>query len=285
MERTFNVHEAFKILKRHYVTDNPQMVSRFIREGRLVGERGTRKDGWKIKESDLYDFIDEEKPGIIEMVYVYDKYSESVFVPTSEDYLSKKKRINVNTNEQLEEHSLILNKDTSEVLDTGKTKEVDDINHKIAKKKKKVKYEKMTYEKFCEILEQNDVISQDESVTLKEELKLVYFVYYDQTTTLREEILCNKGLYTCPILPDQKTQKTFLPLLKNTAPKLLEKAKKQVLYYSMDGKVKVKEEYSEEQVEMNIQEHHKTMETPDSDNTDQNIDGKDVNLDVERVNN
>jgi hypothetical protein len=274
----FNVHEALKILKKHYVTDNIQMVSRFIREGRLVGERGTRKDGWKINESDLYDFIDEEKPGIIEIVYIYDKYSESVFIPTSEEYLSKKKRINITTNEQLDEHSPIPNKDTSEVLDTGITKEVDGINHKVAKKKK-VKYEKMTYEKFCEILEQNDVITQDELVTLKKELKLVYFVYYDQTTTLRDEILCDKGSYTCPILPDQKTQKTFLPLLKNTAPKLLEKAIKQVLYYSMDGKVKVKEGYSEEQVKMNIPVNQET-EAPHSAITDQNINEKD---DVEKV--
>ena len=270
----FNVHEALKILKRHYVTDNIQMVSRFIREGRLVGERGTRKDGWKIKESDLYDFIDEEKPGIIEMVYIYDKYSESVFVPTSEDYLSKKKKLHVKVNEQLDEPLSIQNENTPDVLHSANTKEVDidGISHKVAKKKK-IKYEKVTYDKFCEILKKNNVISQDESITLIEELKLVYFVYYDQTTTLREEILCDNGFYSCPLLPDQ-TQKTFLPLLKNSAPKLLEKAKLQVLYYGMDGKVKVKEGYSEEQVKMNIPVQE--VKAPNSAITDQNINEKDV---------
>jgi hypothetical protein len=259
VERTFNVHEAFKILKRHYVTDNPQMVSRFIREGRLVGERGTRKDGWKIKESDLYNFIDEERPGIVELVYVYDKYSESVLVPTSEDYLSKKKRLKVNTDEQLDEGLPVLNENTPVVVNKPTTK---------GAKKKKVKYGKMTYDKFCEILKQNKVISQDESVALKEELKLVYFVFYDQTTTLREEILCD-DVYGCPLLPNQ-TQKTFLPLLKNTAPDLLQMAKNQVIFYSTDGKVIAKEGYTEEQVRMNIQENQET-ETPDSAQTGQNI--------------
>ncbi len=124
MEETLNIHEALKILKRHYITDNIQMVSRYIREGRLYGERTTRKDGWRIKEFDLYQFIDEEKPGIVEMVYVYDRHLESLNVPSAKRYLEQEKINSKQKNEILPENLKVTN-DTP----TERIKENDDLDN------------------------------------------------------------------------------------------------------------------------------------------------------------
>ncbi|MFS0783228.1 hypothetical protein [Bacillus sp. 1P06AnD] len=94
MDRILNAHEALKILRKHYITEEIQMVSRFIRNGRLIGERDTRKDGWRIKEVDLYDFIDNEKPGIVEVMHVYDQYLNNLSVNSSaEEYLKFKSEL------------------------------------------------------------------------------------------------------------------------------------------------------------------------------------------------
>ncbi|WP_026583987.1 helix-turn-helix domain-containing protein [Bacillus sp. J33] len=84
MERILNVHEAIRILKRHYITATPQSVSRYIREGRLYAEKASRKDGYKIKESDLYEFMDEEMPMIGEVMEIYDQFIDGELVPKRE---------------------------------------------------------------------------------------------------------------------------------------------------------------------------------------------------------
>ncbi|MGM9986270.1 MAG: hypothetical protein ACI35O_03475 [Bacillaceae bacterium] len=82
-ERILNTHEALKILKKHYITDEIQMVTRFIRNERLKAERDSRKNGWRIREEDLYDFIEDERPGMVEIIYIYDRYIESLFVESN----------------------------------------------------------------------------------------------------------------------------------------------------------------------------------------------------------
>lgn len=62
----------------------PQAVSRYIREGRLYAEKASRKDGYKIKESDLYEFIDEERPMIGEVMEIYDQFTDGELVPKRE---------------------------------------------------------------------------------------------------------------------------------------------------------------------------------------------------------
>jgi len=80
-DRILNAHEALKILKSHYITDNIQMVSRYIREGRLYAERASRKDGYKIKESDLYRFIEDERPMLPSIIYIYNQYVDGELIP------------------------------------------------------------------------------------------------------------------------------------------------------------------------------------------------------------
>ncbi|WP_345243222.1 hypothetical protein [Pontibacillus salipaludis] len=74
MSRILNIHEAVNILNKHYVTDSAQMVSRWIREEKLPADRSdNRKIGWQILEDDLYDFISERNPGIVEIIAWYEE--------------------------------------------------------------------------------------------------------------------------------------------------------------------------------------------------------------------
>ncbi|MGE7604017.1 hypothetical protein ACQKL5_16215 [Peribacillus sp. NPDC097675] len=79
-EQILNTSEALKILRKHYITDEIQMVTRFIRSGRLKAEKDTRKNGYRIREEDLYEFIEEEKPGMVQVIYTYEKYIEQLHV-------------------------------------------------------------------------------------------------------------------------------------------------------------------------------------------------------------
>ncbi len=242
------------------------MVSHFIREGRLKGERASRKDGWMIKEYDLYDFIDEEKPGIVEMVYVYDKYSESVSVPTSEEFLfEKSRRIQLllkNDNElkgkvEVNHDEIGMDKTTKELL-MQLSKALDEINVEIKgiksrripkaerkssfpinedEKKKAAlkinKYEPKTFEEFKELLKTERIITDIEIESHQEKIKMVYYVYYDQVGKINNEIR-GEDCFKSNLLKDH-TQKTFLPFIKNTFKALLQKAKDNEIIINEDG--------------------------------------------------
>jgi hypothetical protein len=243
------------------------MVSQFIREGRLKGERASRKEGWLINEYDLYDFIDEEKPGIVEMVYVYDKYSESVYIPTSEEFLFEKSRriqLLLKNDKELKEKVEVdkdeMKKDnsTKELLIKLCTavdkisKEIKGINNGVAskpvkknslpinkdKKKKafkKNKYEPKTFEEFKALLKSEGIITDIEIESDQQEIKIVYYVYYDQEGKISNEIKsedCFKSIFL-----KGQTQKTFLPFLKNTFKALLQKAKDKEIILNEEGVV------------------------------------------------
>lgn len=79
MGRYLNVHEALKILNDHYVTDSIKMVTRWIREGKIPAERTeNRKEGWRIEEGDLFDFITNYNPGIVQYIDNYRLHNDIV---------------------------------------------------------------------------------------------------------------------------------------------------------------------------------------------------------------
>lgn len=59
-----NVDSAFEILRRHKITTHKESVRRWLRNGDLKGIAPvSRKDGWRIREDDLYAFIQSRTPG------------------------------------------------------------------------------------------------------------------------------------------------------------------------------------------------------------------------------
>ena len=51
MARWYNVNEALEVLKSYDITSSKQMITRWLREGKIVGEVSVnRKEGWRIHE-------------------------------------------------------------------------------------------------------------------------------------------------------------------------------------------------------------------------------------------
>lgn len=72
MERMLNTEQALKILKECYLTDSVQTLRKWIREGRIVVTGSQfRQGGYKIKADDLKAFIEEERPGLLEILHAY----------------------------------------------------------------------------------------------------------------------------------------------------------------------------------------------------------------------
>ena len=77
--REYNIHEVLAILQRYYITDSPQMVSRWIRDGKIHGVRSeNRKEGYRVSEEDLFEFIEEQRPGLPSIMNVYDEYVKNL---------------------------------------------------------------------------------------------------------------------------------------------------------------------------------------------------------------
>lgn len=73
--KEYNVHEVLSILQKYYITDSQQMVTRWIREGKLRGIRGeNRKEGYMVDEDELFEFIEEQRPGLPAIMGVYEGY-------------------------------------------------------------------------------------------------------------------------------------------------------------------------------------------------------------------
>ncbi|OXB93943.1 helix-turn-helix domain-containing protein [Parageobacillus galactosidasius] len=90
----YNVHQALKILQEYYITDSIQMVTRWIREGKIKAERSAnRKEGWRIHHDDLFEFIEEQRPGLPEVMGVYEWYVENSFSMLANDHREKHNKL------------------------------------------------------------------------------------------------------------------------------------------------------------------------------------------------
>ena len=79
MGRMLNVDEALCILKNYFITDSRQMVVRWIREEKIVGERTeNRKEGYRISEENLNEFIESMRPGLQTFVQNYNTIRDDI---------------------------------------------------------------------------------------------------------------------------------------------------------------------------------------------------------------
>lgn len=61
--KIYNVDSAFEMLKHHNITTHKESVRRWLRNGDLKGiTPSSRKVGWRIKEDDLWTFIESRTP-------------------------------------------------------------------------------------------------------------------------------------------------------------------------------------------------------------------------------
>jgi len=63
----YSVDEAFSILQHNKITFNKESLKRWLRQGKLMGEKGggPKKNGWIIQEEDLRALIKERVPEVL----------------------------------------------------------------------------------------------------------------------------------------------------------------------------------------------------------------------------
>ncbi|KAB7704906.1 hypothetical protein F9802_15180 [Bacillus aerolatus] len=118
--REYNVHEALAILKKYYITDSQQMVTRWIRQGRIQGVRSDyRKEGYLISEESLFDFIEEERPGLSSVYEIYDEFIKNLQV-------EKNRKLDIELD--IEEIHLKLRNLEEQLLEVQQEKQIVEMN-------------------------------------------------------------------------------------------------------------------------------------------------------------
>lgn len=88
--REYNVHEVLAILQKYYITDSQQMVARWIREGKIQGIRSeNRKEGYRVSEDELFEFIEEQRPGLSSIFQVYESYVKQLKPELQEENITE----------------------------------------------------------------------------------------------------------------------------------------------------------------------------------------------------
>ena len=59
---TYSVNEVCKRLTLLKITTNEESIRRWLRTGKLKGYQNSKKEGWRVREEDLQQFIDERMP-------------------------------------------------------------------------------------------------------------------------------------------------------------------------------------------------------------------------------
>ncbi|WP_129692422.1 hypothetical protein [Gottfriedia acidiceleris] len=99
------MEEALKILMDCYLTDSIQTLRKWIREGKINATvTSYRQGGYKIMETDLISFIDEERPGLLDLVRVYKKTVEELPLSAMtlfKDHVKKTEYLKEETKEEL----------------------------------------------------------------------------------------------------------------------------------------------------------------------------------------
>ncbi|HWL23483.1 MAG TPA: hypothetical protein VNR38_07005 [Ureibacillus sp.] len=114
--REYNVHEVLAILQKYYITDSQQMVARWIREGKIQGIRSeNRKEGYRVSEDELFEFIEEQRPGLPSIIEVYESYVKQLKpdfqeenITETQEILNKSLQLIENENDELRERVLKL---------------------------------------------------------------------------------------------------------------------------------------------------------------------------------
>ncbi len=77
------------------------MVARWIREGKIQGIRSeNRKEGYRVSEDELFEFIEEQRPGLPSIMQIYESYVKQLKPEFQEENITETQEI-LNKNLQL----------------------------------------------------------------------------------------------------------------------------------------------------------------------------------------
>lgn len=228
--KEYNVHEVLAILQKYYITDSVQMVTRWIRDGKLYGIRGeNRKEGYKVAEDDLYEFIEEQRPGLASIFEVYEGYIKALRPDQNTEELPKE----LVTPDSKITHSSELDEITHNPL----TEEISNLKEKINNLED---YNQKTESKINKIFQENNGLMENYRKLTEEKDQLIQLNKLLTEETRRLESERKKAI---------KPNETF-----NTSSKKEEKPQ----YYSFDEFCKIgneiftKEEFAEERENKSI---------------------------------
>ena len=72
MTRWINVQEAMKILEENYIKVSYKTFTDWLRKLEIAAVPSeNRKEGWSIREEDLFEFIDKKRPGLRQILQEY----------------------------------------------------------------------------------------------------------------------------------------------------------------------------------------------------------------------
>jgi hypothetical protein len=60
--KTYSVDEVFDMLKKYKITTNKESIRRWLRTGTIKGYQKSKKEGWRVREEDLQQFIAARTP-------------------------------------------------------------------------------------------------------------------------------------------------------------------------------------------------------------------------------
>lgn len=239
-------------MKKHYVTDSIQMVTRFIRDGKLYAERSeNRRDGYRIKESDLYDFIDNYYDGIVPAMAFYeehvdklkiempcrkvtvnevkeekkDKVIDEVGQPAAVPATTEEKKEVTKVNSSLEDKlerliDILLSK--SNLQPTTPIVEKTKKEPKESKRPRGEQHRKKSLEKFITHLKKV-VTEKDRSDNGL--MKSVYEIYFDEKDKMHKYVNPEFETFECPVTNKRVKEGKFLDLLQESVPIIIEQLK------------------------------------------------------------
>ncbi|PEO46718.1 hypothetical protein CN563_13170 [Bacillus sp. AFS026049] len=174
--REYNVHEVLSILQKYYITDSQQMVTRWIRAGKINGIRSeNKKEGYRIYEEDLFDFIEEQRPGLPSIFEVYEEYIKNLNPNNNElneHPVDKEQKGFIDTEEKDEKSKVIhlkeqLEKLENTIMDLQEEKQVMEIKlNEIMDQNKFLIEDNKTFSELFEILDEENKQLKDEATII-----------------------------------------------------------------------------------------------------------------------
>jgi hypothetical protein len=232
-DAVYNIHEALKILKDHYVTDSLQMVSRWIREGALYGERSTnRKDGWLITQRDLDEFISERMPGMVELIAKHSDYVDQLPVGRTkeldglkqlEQSFEKKLSIFEENFTEIEAQLKLISDKLQELSQKNDTHPKGESKHETTPNREQPKNLTMSYEVFVDVL--SKTLPEGFKEQYQDTLKEWYGFYFESSSkNLKSDFVQGSGEFYCKETKVRMVK--FKSFIKNVIKKRLDQRSK-----------------------------------------------------------
>ncbi|OEF99159.1 hypothetical protein BHF71_10010 [Vulcanibacillus modesticaldus] len=189
------MYEALDILKKYYITESKQMVTRWIRQNKIKAIRtDNRKQGWEIDEEDLYAFIETLRPGLRKI------YQEI---------------------EKLKQENKMLKEISKKVIAEVELKQLSfDDFEEINTKKKRGKYGKITPSLLKKVFFASNELKYFSETERDYKFREFYNLFFENGKLKPELFDTDKNVYICPV--------TYIaydypkPLIKNAVKEFLE---------------------------------------------------------------